>query len=170
MWILFPWNFKILYGIVSDTASFSCFEGGSKRVLLITFSFVQLVSLVLICLFNFESSQTLLYLIVCCSLCGAFLDVVIDGITCVEQRKDLKYGSQDLNTWAWVFQGLGAIVGAGLGGLIAEYGVPRHAFVPYAIVVLACFICSFMLSPTIEKSDDAKHSKTSQNPASNETG
>lgn len=78
------------------------------------------------------------------------MDVVIDGITCIQQRKDPEFGSQDLNTWAWVLQGCGAIVGSGIGGLIVQYWVPRYAFFAYAAVSFSGSMCSYYLSPALE--------------------
>ena len=57
-----------------------------------------------------------------CSLCGAFMDVVIDGINCVQARLDPEYGAQDLQTLAWMSQMTAAIFASLFGGLVVEYG------------------------------------------------
>ena len=50
-----------------------------------------------------------MYLCFIISLSGAFMDVVIDGICCVQQRLDPQNGAQDLQTLSWVFLGIGSI-------------------------------------------------------------
>jgi len=44
--------------------------------------------LILAGMFVFEKTKALIYLFFIASLSGAFMDVVIDGLTCVQQRRD----------------------------------------------------------------------------------
>lgn len=149
--ITLPWNLKIFYGIVSDTIPVPFFKGASKKGYLFVFSVVQTICLLLAAIVDFESSEVLLYIFFICSLCGAFMDVVIYGVACIQQRKDLKYGAQDLNTWSWVFQGVGAIVGSAISGPIVQNWVPRYTFFFYALVTLAGSFCAFFLSKKLEE-------------------
>ena len=153
-YILFPWNFKIFYGIISDTMAIPGTSKAKNKGYLIFFSVVQLIALLFISFKDYESSDSLLFLLIIVSFSGAFLDVVVDGVSCIQQRRDLKYGSQDLNTWAWGFQGLGAIFSAGQGGYIAEHSKARYAFIAYAVIALIGLIYSIVLDKEIEDNED----------------
>ena len=116
--IIIPWDFKILYGIICDTIVMPCFKKGPRRGWLIIFSLIQTIFLMCAGTYQWKSSSTLVWIFIICSLCGAFMDSVIDGITCVQQRKDHKYGAQDLQTWSWTFQSVGGISSSIIGGFI----------------------------------------------------
>ena len=45
------------------------------------------------------------------------MDAVVDGITCVQQRKEPDKGAQDLQTFSWISQSIGAITASIMGGL-----------------------------------------------------
>jgi hypothetical protein len=81
--MLFPWDFKILYGVICDTLSLPKFEKSPKRGYILLFSIIQFVSLFLSGAYVFEKSVTLINMFFISSLAGAFMDVVIDGITCM---------------------------------------------------------------------------------------
>ena len=91
--ILFPWDFKILYGIMADTVSLGFFRDTPRRGWLLIFSFIQTLCLISSAVYVFETYRPLMYFFFACSLCGAFMDTVIDGVTCVEQRKDPVFGA-----------------------------------------------------------------------------
>jgi len=101
--IIFPWDFKIFYGIICDTIMLPGFRNGPKRGYLIIFSTIQCTFLLMAGLFEFSSANTLVNIFFMCSLCGAFMDCVIDGVTCIQQRNDPLNGAQDLQTWSWSF-------------------------------------------------------------------
>ena len=81
--MLFPWDFKILYGVICDTLSLPGFSKSPKRGYILLFSIVQFICLFMSGAYVFESSVTLVNLFFVSSLAGAFMDVVIDGITCM---------------------------------------------------------------------------------------
>ena len=81
--IILPWDFKIFYGIMSDTVPLPYFRSSPKKGYLIIFSTVQFSCLLLAAMIDFPSASYLIYIFFTCSLCGAFMDVVIDGLTCI---------------------------------------------------------------------------------------
>lgn len=50
------------------------------------------------------------------SLGGAFMDVVVDGLMVINSRSDAAKGSEDLQSWSWMFYGIGGIVGCSFSG------------------------------------------------------
>ena len=86
--IALPWDFKILYGILADTCKLPFMTTGSKRGYLVIFAFIEFLALFTCGYFKITESQTLIWLLFTASLCNAFLDSLIDGITCIQQRKD----------------------------------------------------------------------------------
>jgi hypothetical protein len=81
--IIMPWDFKIFYGIICDTIKIPFYNAGPKRGYLIIFSTLQCILLLMVGLFQFENPSAVINLVFMCSFCGAFMDVVIDGITCI---------------------------------------------------------------------------------------
>lgn len=94
--ILTPWEFKFFYGIICDTVRIplvKSFQIAPRRGYILIFSILQFSCLMVSGLAVFKDYSVLMWLFWVNSLCGAFMDVVIDGITCVEQRKDPKFGA-----------------------------------------------------------------------------
>ena len=82
--IMFPWDFKILYGIICDTVKLPGLSQAPRRGYLLIFSLIQTTILFSSGTYEFKDVKTLAYMFFLSSLCGAFMDCVIDGITCVQ--------------------------------------------------------------------------------------
>lgn len=52
------------------------------------------------------------------SIGGAFEEVVCQGLMVVEARKDINLGSEDLQSWAWTWYGIGGTTGCLTAGII----------------------------------------------------
>jgi len=52
------------------------------------------------------------------SIGGAFEEVVCQGLMVVEARKDINLGSEDLQSWAWTWYGVGGTIGCFTAGII----------------------------------------------------
>ena len=84
----------------------------------------------------FETAEPLKYLFFMNALCIAFVDVVIDGMNCIQQRKDPKNGAEDLQSFSWVSHSIGQIFGSIGGGVITKYFNGTYAFYMYSLTVL----------------------------------
>lgn len=51
-------------------------------------------------------------------LSGAVMDVVVDGLLVVQQRRDHKCGSEDLQSMCWAFNSIGGLIGSAAGGYL----------------------------------------------------
>lgn len=46
------------------------------------------------------------------SLNAAFIDVITDALTVSQARRDPKYGSEDLNSYGYIWMSIGGIIGS----------------------------------------------------------
>merc|ERR1719240_2203582 len=101
-------------------------------------------------LFEFEDYMVRVWLLWVTSLCGAFMDVVIDGICCVQQRKDPEHGAQDLQTFSWVSLSISQIISGYIGAKLYENSEGRYAFILYGLVVFFSIIFAFNMPISME--------------------
>lgn len=94
--ITLPWDFKILYGIICDTMALPGFKKSPRRGYLIFHSIFQGSILLTVGLYKFATAGWVINLLMIFSISSAFLDAVINGICCVQQRNDPTHGAQDL--------------------------------------------------------------------------
>lgn len=148
-----PSNFKILYGVLCDIVRIpfiKSFALAPRRGWILIFSTIQLACLLTVGLSDFKSYKVLMWLYWINYLCVSFNNVVIDGITCVQQRKDPKFGAADLQTFSWVSWTLSTILAASVGGAMVEADCSRYAFLMYAVVVLLSMSATFTMSIDME--------------------
>jgi hypothetical protein len=84
-------------------------------------------------------------------LSGAVLDVVTDGLICINSRLDPVHGSSDLWTYAWIMQGLGGFSGCILGGYLCSVGYCRLCFGLVSFVGLCVMIAGLMIDKKKEQ-------------------
>lgn len=82
------------------------------------------------------------------------MDTVIDGVNCIQQRRDPKGGAQDLQTLAWGAQSLAAIYSSSMGGYLTDQGLARYSFYQYAVVSLVGGLTALMMSESVEKNQE----------------
>jgi predicted MFS family arabinose efflux permease len=75
------------------------------------------------------------------------MDVVIDGITCIQQKNDPKNGAEDVQTFAQFTRNAASISGSLFGGLLAKHSQPQYAFYIYGVVSLICCVSSYKMGP-----------------------
>lgn len=92
-WLIFPWDFKILYGIIADTIQLPFFPKGTRKGWIVIFSFLETLFLLWVASYQFSTSVWVTNIFFMISLCSAFMDTTIDAITCAQQRKDPKHGA-----------------------------------------------------------------------------
>jgi hypothetical protein len=99
---MIPWEFKLLYGIICDTVLLPGYERSPKKGYMICMGVLQSIALLFVASIEFNNYLVFMYLITLVSFCGAFMDVVIDGIMTVQQRRDSENGAADLQTISWL--------------------------------------------------------------------
>ena len=90
--IMSPWGVKIFYGIICDVFRLPFFNKGSKRGYIILWATTQFICFLLCGIFTFNQTAFVNMFFVS-TLAGAFMDTVIDGINCVQQRLDPVHGA-----------------------------------------------------------------------------
>ena len=76
----------------------------------------------------------------------AFSNVVIDAILVVQARRDKELGSQDLLSIAFMFQGIGGVIGCIIAAFMMDEYHPKYGFLAYGINGVILFFCCFFLS------------------------
>jgi len=99
---MIPWEFKLLYGIICDTVLLPGYERSPKKGYMICMGVLQSIALLFVASIEFNNYLVFMYLITLVSFRGAFMDVVIDGIMTVQQRRDSENGAADLQTISWL--------------------------------------------------------------------
>lgn len=85
------------------------------------------------------------------SLAGAVMDVVVDGLMVVQQRRDPNSGSEDLQTFSWACLGIGGVFGSLGGGFLTDADADRWCFAAKSIVgfLIAGIACT--MDKSLEK-------------------
>lgn len=91
------------------------------------------------------------------------MDVVIDGICCVQQRKDPVNGAQDLQTYSWVSLSISQILTGYIGGYLYENSEGRYAFILYAAVVFFSLIFAYNMPVNLEGKKESSELTSEQN-------
>jgi MFS family permease len=119
-----PWTPKLVYGFITD--SFPIF-GSRKKSYLILAGLLQFGSLVFIS-FPLNNVGLFVAMIWISEFCGALMDVVVDGLMVIQQRKDPNGGSEQLQAFSYSMYGIGGIVGSLLGGYLTDDGKELWCF------------------------------------------
>jgi hypothetical protein len=109
-----PWTPKLLYGIITDCLPIC---GSGKRAYVVLMGMFQSLSMLTLFLFKIKSPGLVCLLATMQNLGGAFMDVVVDGMMVINSKSDPTGGSEDLQSYSWMFYGLGGITGCGASAL-----------------------------------------------------
>lgn len=83
------------------------------------------------------------------------MDVVVDGLMVVQQRRDPHSGSEDLQTYSWCLVGVGGVVGSLAGGFLTQYNATRWCFLIASIVGFLISFSGFLMDKQLEQDSDA---------------
>ena len=84
--VFIPWDFKILFGIITDTVKLplgASFNKAPRRGYIMLLAFIQAVCLLVAAFYKFEYKIYFFWLFFTVAFCSCFMDVVIDGICCI---------------------------------------------------------------------------------------
>ena len=113
---------------------------------------IQFITLMIVALKPGLDPAAIMGLTVFYSTGGAFMEVVCQGLMVVEARKDPLAGSEDLQTFAWIFYGIGGSIGCWFGGkLTTLWPDGEGARLCYGICAVFCLILG-CAGPCINKS------------------
>jgi hypothetical protein len=74
----------------------------------------------------------------------------MEGLTVFYQRRDPKYGAEDLLSWGYQMEDSGGVFACIIGGLFVQYWVPKYSFLIYGFVTLLGGVFAMMMSSEAE--------------------
>lgn len=151
-----PWSPKIFYGIITDCLPIC---GSGKRSYVFIMGMFQGLSCLAVVLFQFQNAFWVMLMMMFNSLGGAFMDVVVDGLMVINSKKDPTEGSEDLQSWSWMFYGIGGVVGCSAAGYFLSgqdangdpAGQPMVCFSIMAVFGCAVGISGLFIDPSLEE-------------------
>ena len=81
--VVMPWSFKILYGLISDNCPLF---GSKRRSYLILLSALQVVATLLLATYSGTNEKWASFLLMCMNLSVAAMDVIVDSIMVIQSR------------------------------------------------------------------------------------
>lgn len=145
--ISFPWCLKLVYGLIADNVPIY----GSRRRSYVfingLLSFLCLLPLVPDLIYD---KYIIALILTVFSMTGAFNDVIIDALMVQEARKDPKHGSQDLNSYSYLWMSTGGIVGSLLAAFFTQYMSPHASFFISALLGLLIATYGLKMNKSIE--------------------
>ena len=93
-----PWSCKIFFGLLSDTVPFF---GSHRKSYLILGAIVQIVSMILLSVFTYQSVALAAICTFLTTASIAFCDVITDSLLVIQARKVPVNGSAYLSTFNW---------------------------------------------------------------------
>ena len=145
--ISLPWSLKLIYGLITDNVKIF---GLNRKPYLIFFAFIQFLMMFILYYWDHDNPMEVTLYLMTASLSMAFSNVVIDAVLVIQARNDHELGSQDLLTLAWLWNGLGGVLGCIIAGFMMERYHPRNAFLFYGVYGLVVMVACFFLSSEAE--------------------
>ena len=146
----FPVIFAFFYGLLSDSLPIM---GSRKRSYLIIMSILQVLSCSAFVFFADRSVNIATGMLAINSLAMTWLDVIVDGMIVVEQRKDPVHGSADLQVFSYICLAAGGILPNAIAIPVAlYYGLSFCFLVPAVIGFL-------ILAAALDLSASSTHEK-----------
>lgn len=123
--INFPWSVKLVYGMIADNVPI---YGSKRRAYIALNGLLQCLFLIpLIPSWTYNKYIITLFLTLF-AVNVSFNDSMIDALMVMQSRLDPKNGSQDLNSFSWVWLSVGGIVGSISAGFLTQYLNPHISF------------------------------------------
>lgn len=70
----------------------------------------------------------------------AFGDVIVEAMMVIQAKNDPRLGSQELLSFAWIVQGIAAIVGGVTASVLLQYTSPYYCYFIYGMWGLVQFV------------------------------
>jgi MFS family permease len=107
--ICFPWSLKPIYGLIADNLPIF----GSKRRSYVALSgLMQFTFLIPLIPAYIESEYVIAGFLTIYAMSVAFNDSIIDALMVMQSRRDPERGSEELNSYSWLWLAFGGIVGS----------------------------------------------------------
>ena len=143
----FPWSLKVFYGLFADNVPIC----GSKRRIYIAinglFQFVFLLPLIPSWI---QNKYIITFFLTIYASNVAFNDAIIDALMVMQARRDHKHGSEDLNSYSWLWLAVGGIVGSISAGYLTQYLNPHISFVVCGLLGLSISVLGWLMNKSVD--------------------
>lgn len=143
VFIMSPWLFKIIFGIISDTVPVC---GSRKKSWLIIMGCLQFFSLAVVATVKIESVNVVSNFLMLSQFSGSFMDTIVDAMMVIQAKKDPQHGSQQLQALGWGLSGCAAIVGGLTAAFVLQIYTPYVCFGIYSIFGVIVALSAFLLT------------------------
>lgn len=120
-----PWSLKVFYGLIADNVPIC---GSKRRVYIAINGFLQFVFLLALVPDLINEKHIITFFLTLYAVNVAFNDAIIDALMVMQARRDPIHGSQDLNSYSWVWLAFGGITGSISAGFLTQYLNPHTSF------------------------------------------
>lgn len=153
--VAFPWSLKLIYGFTCDNVPIM---GSKRRIHLMLNCACCVCAILMIMAFgNLFGKYFTVFCVFITQVNMAYSDVVVDALTVLAAKsEDVDDAGDVLNSTCFLFQGIGAIVGACLSMLCSKQGEdvdPYACFGIYALLQLCFLAASYKMSLSLEPKD-----------------
>ena len=142
-----PWSCKIIFGFISDNVAIC---GSKRKSYLIICSLLQVISMLTLTFFTYDSVALAATCTFLTTLSIAFSDVIVDSLIVIQARKDPVNGSAYLSTFTWSCEAAGGLIGAISAAFLTQDNDPKVCFMIYAFLGLILLFCSIQMRSEIE--------------------
>ncbi len=111
----FPWSLKVVYGLIADNVPIF---GSKRRTYIAINGALQFIFLFPLIPSYIESKYIITFFLTLYAVNVAFNDAIIDALMCMQARRDPIHGSEDLNSYTWLWLAIGGIVGSVSAGFL----------------------------------------------------
>ena len=105
----FPWSLKVAYGLIADNVPVF---GSKRRIYIAINGTLQFLFLLPLIPSWIESKYIITFFLTLYAVNVAFNDAIIDALMCMQARRDPINGSEDLNSYTWIWLSIGGIIGS----------------------------------------------------------
>jgi hypothetical protein len=112
--------------------------------------FLQSIACLAMATVSFKDASSLMLLACVYSGGGAVMDVVVDGLMVINSRLNPNSGSEELQTYSWIFYGLGGVTGCSLAGYFVENANPYPCFYIMSIFCASVGFAGLLVDKSLE--------------------
>ncbi|CDW84495.1 UNKNOWN [Stylonychia lemnae] len=146
--IYLPWSLKVVYGLIADNIPVF---GSKRRSYIAMNGFLEFIFLLPLVSNLANDKYTITICLTLYAINVAFNDSIIDALMVMQARRDPIHGSEDLNSYTWIWLAIGGMVGSLSAGYLTEYLDPHRSFLLCGLLGLLISFLGLRLNKEIDQ-------------------